>query len=215
MTHSFDAPPPESLDDRVARVRDHLRERSDDPGYPLAFLRSVLRAWNDEQIVEAVECIARGAACPESVVAAAALCELRGLEHDPLDVAMELWEKPGHRLTEPQWFVWIAGYSYNWICNGGLSACYASFEAEQFEDWLRVYRTIGAEKTASVMQRADAAFGDDGPPSDHAARVAAMDDSVDAALQDLGPEFFACGDEIFTRAFLYALEHRSHFELSG
>jgi hypothetical protein len=47
---------------------------------------------------------------------------------DPLATAYRLFNETKGALTEPQWFAWIAGYSYNWVCSSGLSACYFGFD---------------------------------------------------------------------------------------
>jgi hypothetical protein len=62
------------------------------------------------------------------------------------------------------------------------------------------------------MREADKAFGTAGPPPTLAGRQAASSDDVIQRLKDLSPKFWACGDEIFTRVFLYAREHPADFE---
>lgn len=147
-----------------------------------------------------------------SANAAAALCRLAGLG-DPLNTANKLYNESDRPVTEPQWFAWIAGYSYNWICNSGLRACYFDFDDRQFADRIRVYEAMGASTAAQVLREADWAFGAAGPAPTGAGRAAAISDELYQRLDALDQRFFACGHEIFTRAFLYALEHPSDFAL--
>lgn len=157
-----------------------------------------------------MEQVARGPKTRASANAAAALCQLAGLG-DPLDTAYRLFHTPGRTLTEPQWFCWIAGYSCNWVCNAGLSACYFDFGDRQFADRIRVYDTIGATTAAQVLREADQALGTTGPAPTLAGRQAAISDELEQRLRELSPRFWACDHEIFTCAFLFALEHPADF----
>ncbi|MFO1054379.1 MAG: DUF4375 domain-containing protein [Planctomycetota bacterium] len=164
----------------------------------------------DQDLQAAFDSVARGRPTPASACAAAALCHMTGLG-DPLDTVYKHFHESGRTLTEPQWYAWIAGYSYNWICNAGLDACYFAFGDRQFADRIRVYEAIGAETAAQVMREADQAFGPTGPAPTMAERQAAISDAIERRLKDLSPRFWACDDEIFTCVFLYALEHREDF----
>jgi len=173
-------------------------------------IRTTYAFCSDDEIREALGSVARGASSLASHAAAAALCELEGIG-DPLATASRLYNESESQMTEPQWFVWIAGYSYNWICNGGLSSCYGDFGDRQFADRIRVYEAIGAIHAASVFHEADRAFGQAGPPLRADQRAAAWTDEIRGKLAALNPRFWACGDEIFTRVFLYSLEHADDF----
>jgi hypothetical protein len=177
----------------------------------LAVVRGACPDCPDEDLRAAFDSVARGRPTQASACAAAALCQLAGLG-DPLDTASKLFNSSDRTLTEPQWFAWIAGYSYNWVCNAGLSACYFSFDDRQFSDRIRVYEVIGAKTAAQVMREADQAFGASGPASTLAGRQAAISDELYQRLKELSPRFWACDNEIFTCIFLYALEHPADFE---
>lgn len=176
----------------------------------LAAVRQACPEASNDELRAACDTVARGRPSRAAANAAAALCQLAGLG-DPLNTANKLFNESDRQLTEPQWFAWIAGYSYNWICNSGLQACYFDFDDRQFADRIRVYEAMGASTAAQVMREADRAFGDSGPAPTGEGRVDAISDELNARLDALGSRFFACGDEIFTRAFLYALEHPSDF----
>jgi hypothetical protein len=178
----------------------------------LAALRRAHQDCTDDDVRVALGSVARDGPSATSAHAAAALCELAGIG-DPLDTAMHLYNKSAAQLTEPQWFAWIAGYSYNWICNAGLRSCYSDFGDEQFADRIRVYDAIGATTAASVMREADRAWGVDGPPANACDRAAAWTDAIRSRLEALSPRFWACGDEIFTRVLLYTLENAEDFKL--
>lgn len=178
----------------------------------LAAVRKVCPGCSDEDLLAACEAVARGPRTAASCCAAAALCRLVGLG-DPLDTVYQLIRESGRTLTEPQWFAWIAGYSYNWICNSGLSACYFGFDDRQFADRIRVYESIGAGTAAQVLREADAAFGPGGPAPTLAGRQAAISDELDRRLEELNPRFWACDDEIFTCILLYTLEHPADFRV--
>jgi hypothetical protein len=104
----------------------------------LAAVRGACPGCPDQDLRAALDAVARGPLTAASACAAAALCQVAGLG-DPLDLAYRLFNEGGRTLTEPQWFAWIAGYSYNWVCNAGLSACYFDFDDRQFADRIRVY----------------------------------------------------------------------------
>lgn len=176
----------------------------------LAAVRGACPNCADEDLRAALDSVARGRPTKASACAAAALCQLAGLG-DPLDTAYKLYNSSDRTLTEPQWFAWIAGYSYNWVCNSGLSACYFDFDERQFSDRVRVYESIGAKTAAQVMREADQAFGAAGPAPTLAGRQAAISDEIYQRLKELSPRFWACDNEIFTCVFLYALEHPADF----
>lgn len=175
----------------------------------LQTIRAAHVSTNDE-IRAALDAVARGRASRASACAAAALCELEGLG-DPLETASIIRNETDDELTQPQWFLWIAGYTYNWICNAGLAACYTDFDDEHYADRIRVYDAIGAVHAAQILREADRTFGPQGPPASSSARAQALTDTLRQDLRDLSPRFVACDDEIFTRAFLYALEHPRDF----
>jgi hypothetical protein len=177
----------------------------------LAAVRGACPGCPDQDLRAALDAVARGPLTAASACAAAALCQVAGLG-DPLDLAYKLFNEGGRTLTEPQWFAWIAGYSYNWVCNAGLSACYFDFDDRQFADRIRVYDAIGAKTAAQVLRDADQAFGDAGPAPTLAGRQAAISDELDQRLKELSPRFWACDDEIFTCIFLYALKHPADFQ---
>jgi hypothetical protein len=176
----------------------------------LTAVRHACPEASNDDLRAACDTVARGRPTMASANAAAALCQLAGLG-DPLNTANKLFNESDRQLTEPQWFAWIAGYSYNWICNSGLRACYFDFDDRQFADRIRVYEAMGASTAAQVLREADRAFGDAGPAPTGSGRAAAISDELYQRLDALGQRFFACGHEIFTRAFLYALEHPSDF----
>ena len=176
----------------------------------LDMVRSAFPDTGNPEIESAFESVARGPISPASPCAAGSLCNLVGLG-DPLDTAFNLFNSSDSGLSEPQWFLWIAGYTYNWVCNSGLSSCYFEFPVRQYGDRIRVYEAIGAHGAAAVMREADLAFGDDGPPPVVEDRSSWFSDDAYARIGELSSQFRECGDEIFTRAYLYAMEHPSHF----
>ncbi len=177
----------------------------------LAAVRGACPGCPDQDLRVAFDAVARGPFTAASACAAAALCQMAGLG-DPLNTAYKLFNEGDRPLTEPQWFAWIAGYSYNWVCNSGLSACYFSFDDKQFADRTRVYEAIGAKVAAQVLRDADQAFGAAGPAQTLAGRQAASSDELWQRLKELSPRFWACDNEIFTCIFLYALDHPVDFK---
>ena len=177
----------------------------------LAAVRGACSNCPDEDLRAALETVARGPFTAASACAAAALCQLAGLG-DPLVTASTLFHEPGRTLTEPQWFAWIAGYSYNWISNAGLAACYYDFDGTHFADRIRVYDTIGANTAAQVLREADRLFGPAGPAPTPKGRQTAISNEIYERLKALSPRFWACDHEIFTRVFLYALAHPADFQ---
>ena len=190
------------------------REELSDGARLLESIRAEFPAATTDEVASALATVARGEPCAAGPAAAAALCELAGLG-DPLATADAIYNKSGEDPTEPQWFLWIAGYSYNWICNAGLSAVYFDFGDRQFADRIRVYEAIGAAEAVAVLRDADAAFGPDGPPATLEERQALLSDSLSARLAELGPRFWGLEHEIFTRAYLYALAHPRDFRAGG
>lgn len=197
-------------------------------------LRTIIRAWDNDvidadallkslraaqpdasegEIGGALESVARGDFSAASSCAAAALCQHRGLG-DPVERASELYNDDAE-LTDSQWVIWVASNSFGWILNSGLSACYYEFEARQYEDRIRGFEQIGATAAAEVMRRADAAFGDGGPPPVAEDRSQYHSDEAGDRFEELAPEFWALSDEVSTRAYLYALEHPDDFTPPG
>jgi hypothetical protein len=176
----------------------------------LAAVRGACPKCSDQDLRAALDAVAHGPFTAASACAAAALCQMAGLG-DPLDTAYKLFQE-GRPLTEPQWFAWIAGYSYNWIYNSGLPACYFEFDDQHYADRIRVYDTIGAKAAAAVLRDADQAFGEAGPPPIAVERGAAWSAELDQRLEALTPRFCACKYEIFTCIFLYALDHPGDFK---
>jgi hypothetical protein len=176
----------------------------------LAAVRGACPKCSDQDLQAALDAVAHGSFTAASGCAAAALCQMAGLG-DPLDTAYKLFQER-RPLTEPQWFAWIAGYSYNWIYNSGLPACYFEFDDQHYADRIRVYDTIGAKAAAAVLRDADQAFGGAGPPPIAVERGAAWSAELDQRLEALTPRFCACKYEIFTCIFLYALDHPGDFK---
>lgn len=169
---------------------------------------------SDDEKRKALDGVARGPYADKSIAAAEALCRLAGLGN-PCDTASDLYNESEGELSEPQWFVYNAGAAYNWTLNSGLTACYFEFEDKEFEDRLRMYDAIGAKNAAAVLREADLAFGPDGPAGDLEGRQAAMTTELRNRLEELNPRFWECGDEIYTRTFLYALEHPEEFRVES
>ena len=177
----------------------------------LAAVRGACPKCPDQDLRVALDAVAHGPYTTASGCAAAALCQMAGLGNPP-DTAYKL-AREGRPLTEPQWFALIAGYSYNWITHTGLRACYFDFDDQQYADRIRVYDTIGAKAAAAVLRDADQAFGEAGPPPTVAERVdAGSDELLRRFDEELYPRFKACGKEIFTCIFLYALDHPGDFK---
>ena len=189
--------------------------RSWDDGDGGALLEALSRTFPEASVAEqrrALESLARGSYSSTSTLAGEALCRLAGLGN-PCDTAYRLYNKSDAKLTDPQRFLWIAGYGYNWVCSGGLSVCYFAFDEAHFADRVRVYEVIGAKQAAQVMREADQAFGPNGPAATLAGRQAQITDALDARLDKASRRFWACGEEIYTQAYLYALEHPGDFQL--
>ncbi|MFO0475955.1 MAG: hypothetical protein ACK52K_12480 [Alphaproteobacteria bacterium] len=177
----------------------------------LAAVRGACPKCSDQDLRAVLDAVAHGSFSAASACAAAALCQMAGLG-DPLDTAFKLFQGGGRPMTEPHWFAWIAGYSYNWICNSGLPACYFEFGDQQYADRIRVYDTIGAKAAAAVLRDADQAFGEAGPPPIAVERGAAWSAELHRRLEALGPRFSACKYEIFTCIFLYSQDHPGDFK---
>ena len=193
------------------KIDDWIRTWSDGDGS--ALVEALPRAFPSSSIEEqrdALNRVARGEPTPSSALAAEALCRIAGLG-DPLETASLLFNESDDALTEPQWFLWIAGYSYNWVCNSGLTSCYFEFDERQYADRVRVYEAIGARRAAKAMRDADRAFGAAGPPVTLAGRQAMLTDDLRDQLTAVNPRFWECGDEITTQSYLYALEHPEDF----
>ena len=194
------------------KLQDVVRSWGKDLVDAEALLASMLEACPDAtpgEIDAALEAVARGEFSAASVCAAAALCVRAGIG-DPVERASELYNSDAN-LTDPQWVVWVASSSFGWILNSGLSACYYEFEEAQYRDRIRAFEVIGAEQAAAVMREADAAFGEAGPPPVEEDRSQYRSDEAAGRLQELGPKFWACDDEVSTRRYLYALENREDF----
>ena len=69
------------------------------------------------------------------------------------------------------------------VNNGGFEQFYLNSSGDIAADTPSALRAIGAEHTASLVDRANAVFGPDGPPVDRDARTEVVENLEDSALE--------------------------------
>ena len=97
------------------------------------------------------------------------------------------------------------------VNNGGFDQYYFNDTGNQAWFAAEALRSIGAHRMAAIAEKANAVFGDAGPPTDRDERQAALlriGESTEGVWEQLDQEFHAYPDDI---AALLAV----HFELSA
>ena len=155
-----------------------------------------------EELGLALETLAGGIPSAVSSRAAAALCQLRGID-EPLSSVHRRFHDSDREMTEPQWSLWLASSTEEWIRESGFAACLSELTIVRFEERIEVYEQIGAKSAADVMRRASAIRAD---------VLAKEQPELPEGFRSLDDEFLECREEILTRSLLYALEHVHHFE---
>jgi hypothetical protein len=90
--------------------------------------------------------------------------------------ANRFFDTPFDELTEPERVfvaVWTLEADVN---NGGFDQYYANSSGDYAWYAPKALRSIGADNTAGIVERANAAFGSDGPAADREARAAKRDE---------------------------------------
>ena len=155
-----------------------------------------------EELGQALETLAGGIPSALSSRAAAALSQLRRID-EPLSAVHQLFHDSDREMTEPQWALWLASSTEEWIRESGFAACLSELTMVRFEERIEIYEAIGASRASDVMRRALAM---------REGLLAVERSGLNEDLRALDGEFLECREEIVTRSLLHALDHASHFE---
>ena len=101
------------------------------------------------------------------------------------------------------------------VNNGGFDQYYLNSSGDHAWFAPQALRAIGAEKTARIVERANAPFGADGPPPDRDSRSAAMvglAEEVQELWTDCDQNFYAYPDDLTTLLAAYVRSHESEIE---
>jgi uncharacterized protein DUF4375 len=128
--------------------------------------------------------------------------------------ATRFFDTPFAQLTVPEQVfvaVWTLEADVN---NGGFDQYYLNSSGDNAWYAPAALRAIGAEQTAAIAQRANAAFGPDGPPPDRDARLAAMDklEEVDELWDDCDQAFYAYPHDLTALLSAYVQSHKSEIQ---
>jgi Domain of unknown function (DUF4375) len=128
------------------------------------------------------------------------------------------WDVPVEELTPPE-RVFVAIWSLDAdVNNGGFDQYYLNSSGDHARSAPGALRTIGADRTARIVERANAAFGPDGPPADRAARLEALpalDDEVQEQWDELDVEFYAYPDDLTQLLYAYVQANRTDIRGAG
>ncbi len=119
---------------------------------------------------------------------------------------------PFSELTLPEQVfvtIWTLEADVN---NGGFDQYYLNSSGDRASYAPAALRTIGADATAVIVQRANATFGPGGPPADRDARVAAIDElpeDVDELWNECDQAFYAYPDNLTDLLAAYVQAHKS------
>ncbi len=96
------------------------------------------------------------------------------------------------------------------VNNGGFSQFYFNSSGDRATETVAALRAIGADRTALIVERANARFAS-GPPADRAVRqeVLLEIDSNEGLFQDLDSEFYRYPNEISDLLMRFVREHRA------
>ena len=129
--------------------------------------------------------------------------------------ATRFFATPFAQLTAPEQVfvaVWTLEADVN---NGGFDQYYLNSSGDYAWHAPAALRAIGAEKTASIAEEANAPFGPDGPPPDRDARLAAIDklpEQVDELWNDCDQAFYAYPDDLTALLSAYVQTHKSEIQ---
>lgn len=146
--------------------------------------------------------------------AAEALGLLSGVS-DPFGVAAHRYDNGGlDAMTLPQRHFFYASIFRFEVDNGGLAQYFVNSSGDDAHAALAGLEAIEANHAASVLHRAMALFGPDGPSPDRDDRhdqLASLTDEQDDEMEALTAEFFRDEDHVELRLLTYARQHSSDF----
>ena len=129
--------------------------------------------------------------------------------------ATRFFDAPFAQLTVPEQVfvaVWTLESDVN---NGGFDQYYLNSSGDYAWFAPAALRAIGAEQTAAIAERANAAFGPDGPPPDRDARLAVTDklpEEVDELWEECDQAFYAYPHDLTELLSAYVQSHKSEIQ---
>jgi HEAT repeat protein len=137
---------------------------------------------------------------------------------DPLASVVRRYNQGGLAvLTLPQRHYFCAAVFRGEVANGGLDQYFSNSWGDDSRRALEGLEAIGAPFAASILRRAMAVFGPDGPHTDRDVRLeqlAALSDEQDRALEALTTELFRDQDPVAIRLLEYARQHPADFAVA-
>jgi hypothetical protein len=129
--------------------------------------------------------------------------------------ATRFFEAPFGDLSEPERVfvaVWTLEADVN---NGGFDQYYLNSSGDYAWFAPQALRAISAEKTAEIVERANAPFEPGGPPRDRNSRIAAMDglpEEVQELWENCDQEFYAYPHDLTALLAAYVQSHESEIQ---
>jgi hypothetical protein len=129
--------------------------------------------------------------------------------------ATRFFSTPVAELTVPERVfvaVWTLEADVN---NGGFDQYYLNSSGDHAGFAPEALRTIGAERTAVIVEEANAPFGPDGPPPNRDSRLAVLDEVATDAQErwnDLDETFYAYPDDLTELLMAYVQSHKSEIQ---
>lgn len=107
------------------------------------------------------------------------------------------------------------------INNGGFDQYFINSSGDFAQDTVASLKKIGAQKTADLLQSANAQFGPSGPPKDRKARLDLIESMEESGsdyqdyFEDLDTQFYKYEDDLSQLMYDFFQKHRSEFDLTG
>lgn len=117
-------------------------------------------------------------------------------------------------LSEAETTAYVVDGLEREVNNGGFSQFYFNSAGDQARETVEALRRIGAGRMAALVERANGAFGADGPSPDREARwqqLEALGDTASELWSELDDSFYEYPDDLTGLMRAYVAAHREGF----
>jgi hypothetical protein len=144
--------------------------------------------------------------------AAKALAVAAGVS-DAYGFVVDLYERKGNKgLTEAQLHYLALSMLDGEVCNGGFSQFYFNSSGELATDAAKAARAFGAQEVATIIQQANALFGENGPDPDRDRRMDQLSKIDLKALDELDTRYYKCAERLSEILLKYVANNPEAFK---
>ena len=119
------------------------------------------------------------------------------------------------KLSEPEKIFFLVSSFFADVNNGGINYFYYSPSSDYAEETVDALKTIGADRTAEIVFRANAFFPEGQPPRDYDQRVEFLDSLDEDSFEiffELDEEYDQSGENLDNLLFDYVVQYKEYFE---